>query len=156
MDIYIRQWYRISIHPMLFFILHMLYILSLLFPISIHPMLFFIREHHTAAHQRGNFNTSYVIFYLEPRGKKETKKINFNTSYVIFYPEHARGMERTRLISIHPMLFFIGARKTTVKTVYGFQYILCYFLSSYNGGEDWVQLGISIHPMLFFIYFWLS
>ena len=96
-----------------------------------------------------NFNTSYVIFY--PHWSScHPSRIPFQYILCYFLSRFLVMLRFSFLISIHPMLFFIGMFQLDEKTgmnfntsyvifyrtflfisipVSSFQYILCYFLS---------------------------
>ena len=140
--------------------------------ISIHPMLFFINTGSNAYLRASNFNTSYVIFYPCCLQSHCFCGSNFNTSYVIFY----RGNEvvvifcqwfqyilcyflswntsattSRSMISIHPMLFFIGEEGYVLSIdnpYFNTSYVIFYRIWSLRSIKERV---ISIHPMLFFI-----
>ena len=81
-----------------------------------------------------DFNTSHVTVYRKTRQMNLLTVIYFNTSHVTVYLRYNKKFKRRTLISIHPMLRFIGNLM-----------FITYRSSS-----------ISIHPMLRFIAFALN
>ena len=118
----------ISIHPMLFFILHDRTSGKYSICISIHPMLFFIVSMPLMWNTLSNFNTSNVIFYL---GQVQVPL-------------------RCIIISIHPMLFFIHGGNSPIESRWNFNTSNVIFYRC-SGPHFYVICIISIHPMLFFI-----
>ena len=135
---------------MLFFICKDGSICALLALISIHPMLFFILALSKNSTKKSEFQ--YIQCYFLSWNKRSARiyLIRFQYIQCYFLSITVESPASSNIISIHPMLFFIGSGSGAATMYYNFNTSnVIFYPIAIQTCTDYTS--ISIHPMLFFI-----